>query len=349
MRTGKAHWADEIFNIMGLPKVEETDPEMLQGLVSPEDWPQVKSSLKDALAGRSEHDMQYRIVRPDKSVRVVRCRARRVIDSDGQHPRLQGTFQDITKLEEMRQRVERARDELETRVKERTAELETANRELETFTYSVSHDLKAPLRGIDGYSRLLLEDHLEQLDGEGQAFLKNVRQGVDQMSQLIEDLLAYSRMERRSLHRTGIGLRGLIDGILHEREEDIRAQQVDVRLDLALESVVGDSDGLTLVLRNLIDNALKFSRDVADPTLMISARRQGDSSIIEVADNGIGFDMRFHDRIFEIFHRLQRAEDYPGTGIGLAIVRKAVQRMNGTISANSNPGEGAKFTVELPL
>ena len=238
--------------------------------------------------------------------------------------------------------------ELEQRVAERTAQLAAANKELETFTYSVSHDLKAPLRGIDGYSRLLLEDHQTQLNDEGRLFLANVRHGVDQMSQLIEDLLAYSRMERRDLHGVPLDLTAQVATVLRERAQDIAAREVQVTLELDALSAKADPDGLAMVLRNLIDNALKFSRDSQPPTILISGVVKEKSVILAIRDNGIGFDMKFQDRIFEIFQRLQRAEDYPGTGVGLAIVHKAMQRMGGRVWAESVLGQGATFYLELP-
>lgn len=237
---------------------------------------------------------------------------------------------------------------LEARVAERTAALAAANKELETFTYSVSHDLKAPLRGIDGYSQLLLEDHRDRLDEEGRLFLDRVREGVTRMSQLIEDLLAYSRMERRDLHGVPLALADAVARILDERRDELAARNVELVNRLAGETARADPDGLAMVLRNLIDNALKFSRNRQPPRLEIAATEGPESTILKIKDNGIGFDMQFRDRIFEIFQRLQRAEDYPGTGVGLAIVRKAMQRMGGRVWAEGTPGEGAAFYLELP-
>lgn len=237
--------------------------------------------------------------------------------------------------------------ELERRVAARTAELAALNQELEAFAYSVSHDLKAPLRGIDGYSRLLLEHYADRLDTEGHLFLGNVRSGAEQMSRLIDDLLDYSRMERRTLQQVPVDLARLVEGVVAERAPEIDARGVVLRHALAPLSVHADAGGLTQVLRNLLDNALKFSRDAVPPTIEIGTRVAGGVCTLWVRDNGIGFDMRFHDRVFEIFQRLQRAEDYPGTGIGLAIVRKAVQRMGGRVWAESRPGHGATFFLEL--
>ena len=255
---------------------------------------------------------------------------------------------DITERKRIENEVLRLNAELEERVATRTAELAAINKELETFTYSVSHDLKAPLRGIDGYSRLLLEDHLDQLDEEGRLFLRNVRHGVDQMSQLIEDLLAYSRMERRGMNGIPVELGALMGRILAERAGDIQASGARVRVEVAGLVARADPEGLAMVLRNLLDNALKFHRP--DRPAQVEIRGQAAGNLIQIAiqDQGIGFEMRFHDRIFEIFQRLQRAEDYPGTGIGLAIVRKALHRMGGSIRAESAPGQGATFYLELP-
>lgn len=239
-------------------------------------------------------------------------------------------------------------EELERRVSERTAQLEAVNRELESFSYSVSHDLKAPLRGIDGYSRLLQEDKFDRLDDEGRQFVRNIRQGVAKMHQLIEDLLSYSRMERSSLQNVPLDLSDLVQAVISERSEELERAGTLLRAELPGISVLADREGLAMVIRNLLENALKFSRDASPPVIEIHVRTEANKAILSIRDNGIGFDMKFHDRIFDIFQRLQRSEDYPGTGVGLALVRKAIQRMGGRVWAESSPGEGATFYLEIP-
>jgi signal transduction histidine kinase len=169
------------------------------------------------------------------------------------------------------------------------------------------------------------------------------------MHQLIEDLLHYSRMERRSMQNISLNLPALVQAVVAERAAEIKRAGVQMHLAVPHITVHADRDGLAIVLRNLLENALKFSGNAQPPTVEIGARCEGNKAIIWARDNGIGFDMKFHDRIFEIFQRLQRAEDYPGTGIGLALVRKAMGRMGGRIWAESVPGEGATFYLEIPL
>ncbi len=256
--------------------------------------------------------------------------------------------EDISARKRAEQDLQQLNEELEKRVAQRTRQLQDANNELETFTYSVSHDLKAPLRGIDGYSRLLLEDYAGKLDEEGALFLNNVRRGVEQMTQLIDDLLAYSRIERRSVHKVKVDIAELIDMVVAERTDDLLHSGVKVEITAEPLTVEADADGLKLALRNLLDNAVKFSADEPAPNIRITVRATEQDVELAVIDNGIGFDMRFCDRIFDIFQRLQRSEDFPGTGIGLAIARKAMQRMRGQLHATSEPGKGATFILEIP-
>lgn len=244
--------------------------------------------------------------------------------------------------------LDRLNAELETRIEARTAALNAKSRELEAFAYSVAHDLKAPLRGIDGYSRILLEDYVEKLDASGRTFLQTIRNSTDEMNQMIDDLLAYSRLERRELKTDRVELAPIVKALIEEKRRDTTARPIDFVVDVNGGTVLADASGLGQSLRNYLDNAIKFTSRSAQPRIEVSSKERKDYCVLSVRDNGIGFDMKYHDQIFDIFQRLNVTEEYPGTGIGLAIVRKAMERMGGRAWAESKPGEGATFFLEIP-
>ncbi|MDP2261983.1 MAG: PAS domain S-box protein [Hydrogenophaga sp.] len=245
---------------------------------------------------------------------------------------------------------------LEHKVAERTVQLEDsvrqlkdANRELESFTYSASHDLRTPLRGIEGFSSLLLEEHAEQLDEEGHEYLRRIQKATRHMSQLVADLLAYSRLQNMSEPSEPVELLSHVRAVLAPFQDELSARHGAVQL-LVPPSLAARAhpQGLTIVLRNLLDNALKFTPSDRAPHISITARQEGEQVQLCVSDQGMGFDMQYHDKIFGMFQRLHRQDQIPGTGIGLAMVHKALERMGGRIRAESRPGEGAAFHIELP-
>jgi signal transduction histidine kinase len=257
-------------------------------------------------------------------------------------------FSDITGRKRTELALQQLNEELELRVRERTRQLEDKNREMESFAYSVAHDLRAPLRGIDGYSRLLLEDYEEHLDENGRVFLHNIRQSISWMNQLIDDMLAYARFERRPWAARKTDIRELVASLLDRHQPQILTGNVTVFVQVPDVVLYVDGGALEMVLRNLLDNALKFTRETATPLIEIGVRETENSHILWVKDNGIGFEEKYADQIFEMFHRLHRLEDYQGSGIGLAMVRKAAERMGGRVWAESRPGQGATFCLEIP-
>jgi signal transduction histidine kinase/ABC-type uncharacterized transport system substrate-binding protein len=265
---------------------------------------------------------------------------------------LQTTFIGILLFERRRRRrakeaLARLNAELEQRIAARTAALDAKSRELETFAYSVAHDLKAPLRGIEGYSRLLLEDHIDDLNDEGRAFLKTIRTSTEEMDQLIEDLLDYSRLERRELQTDRVELKTLVNSVVAQKEREV-GKEINVAVNVNGGFVRADANGLSQALKNYLDNAIKFTKESPQPCIEIGSEETPENCRLWVRDNGVGFDMKYKDRIFDIFQRLNRSEEYPGTGIGLAIVRKAMERMGGKAWGESKPGQGATFYLEIP-
>ena len=262
--------------------------------------------------------------------------------------RLMAAIRDISQRKASEKELTEYKEHLEELVDQRTAEIKAKNKELETFTYSVSHDLKAPLRGIDGYSRLLVEEYADKLGEEGVFFLNNVRQGTTQMNRLIDDLLAYSRTERKTLHYSTINLKSFIENLVGQRTHDIKEHRIDLKIAIPYETIESDTETLRQVLTNYIDNAIKYSKKNTPGTVTIGGSHDDEFWTLWVKDDGIGFDPKYLDRIFDIFQRLHRAEEYPGTGVGLAIVRKAVQRIGGKVRANSSPGKGSTFYLDIP-
>ena len=321
----------------------------LLAVVHPEDGAVVAESLRLSAEHGSAWLATFRVPRTRAGERCIEAHSMPVRESDGSVV-LHGFLIDITERRRAEQEIRTLNRELEQRVAERTSELEAKHREMEAFTYSVSHDLKAPLRGIDGYSRLLESDHAGELDDEGRFFVSMIRKATAQMGELIDDLLAYSRVERG---RPRLGpvdpasvVATVVDGVAAEVAEAAVALTLAVEPGLA---VLGEREGLVLALRNLVDNAIKFTAGGSGRTIEIGVRREHAHAVFWVRDNGPGFDMRYHDRIFEIFQRLHRAEDYPGTGVGLAIVRKAMERMHGKVWAESARDQGATFFLRLPI
>ena len=247
----------------------------------------------------------------------------------------------------MAHRVRDAQTRLEDQVRERTAELEERNDELEAFGYSISHDLRAPLRAMQGFSQALLEDCGDRLDAMGREYAERIVAGAKRMDELIRDLLAYSRVSRAELKLVRVPLTPVAHSALAELSGALRARNARVDVDEALPAVMGHPATLSQVLTNLLGNGLKFVPPERTPELRVHAERHNGLVRVWVEDNGIGIAPEHQARIFRVFERLHSNDDYPGTGIGLAIVRKAVERMGGQVGVESSLGHGSRFWVEL--
>jgi PAS domain S-box-containing protein len=241
--------------------------------------------------------------------------------------------------------------ELEDEIGERrrmAALLQRKNDELKAFAYTVSHDLKAPLRGIAGYAHELERNHWQVLDERARFCVKQILMAARGLDRLIEDLLQYSRLDAETPTRADVDLGKMIDNILDDRRQVIVEHAVQVEVAVSVSTVRAWQHGLLQVLTNLVDNALKYSRLASPPKIRITSEPRPGVVRIAVSDNGIGFDMRYHARIFGLFNRLVRQEAFEGTGAGLAIVKKVVDKMDGRVWAESAPGAGATFFVEIP-
>ncbi|WP_052315005.1 sensor histidine kinase [Thiocystis violascens] len=250
-------------------------------------------------------------------------------------------------LSESEARYRALNEVLERRVAERTAELESANRDLASFSYSVSHDLRAPLRAINGFARILARRERERLDEESRHYLDNVVEAGQRMETLIEDLLDYSHTGQGAVRAQPVALGPILASLHSTFGERIAAAGAILEIREPLATPLGDATLIGQILNNLVDNALLYRCREGVPRIVLEARRQDDRVVIGVSDNGIGIDPDDTEKIFQVFQRLHSQEDYPGTGIGLAIVTKAAHRMGGEIGLESVPGQGSRFSVSL--
>jgi PAS domain S-box-containing protein len=234
---------------------------------------------------------------------------------------------------------------LEETVRQRTAALETANSQLESFAYSVSHDLRAPLRGMHGLAHALLEDYGPALDAVAREYASRIVSEAGQLDQLIQDLLAYSRLTRIDVALEAVDVREVVDAALHALDQDVRSSRATLDIAPDLPRLRANRTVLIQVLTNLISNAIKFGGDA--PLIHIRAQNENGAARIWIEDHGIGIAPQYHDRIFRAFERLHGAERYPGTGIGLAIVHKGIERLGGRVGVESQEGQGSRFWFEL--
>jgi PAS domain S-box-containing protein len=257
-----------------------------------------------------------------------------------------GVNRDVTGIRKATEAIRQLNAELEERVRERTAELEVANKELESFTYAVSHDLRAPLRSIDGFSRALLEDYRDRFDETGKDYLRRVRNATQRMGNLIDDLLTLSRITRSEIRQESVHLSAVAREIAAELQKDDPEREVEFDIHAGIRAKA-DPNLLRVALQNLLHNAWKFTGRAASAKIDVGTMRQRGRPVYYVRDNGAGFDMAYADRLFGAFQRLHSESEFPGTGVGLATVQRIVRRHGGEVWAEGAVDRGATFYFTL--
>lgn len=335
---------DNFTKITGIPPEEIFgSPNPLKNTMHPEDRTRNIRILM-ALEPDTPVTCEFRLMHPERGLRWIRAYIQRVGTEPDQAIRFHGAAQDITDRKQEQEEIDR----LNRLLSQQVSELSDLTQELEAFSYSVSHDLRAPLRHIHGFVELLHQHTAATLDVKGRRYIEVITKSAKQMGQLIDDLLAFSRTTRTELRPTRVNLTHIVNEVVLDfaAETDARKIVWDIS---PLPDVYGDTALLRVVLTNLLENAVKYTRPRGAARITIGTTTTAHDQVCFVRDNGVGFDMQYVEKLFGVFQRLHRADEFEGTGIGLATVRRIVQRLGGRIWAEGELDKGATFYFSLPL
>ena len=338
-------WSDELYKIFGVEKgsFKPTYTQYLE-LVHPADRAAVDAMIRKGLNSGTPIDFYHRIWRADE-MRVLHCQGYFSFDAHGHPNVLMGIAQDVTDLRKAEEKLRATNIELE----ERTRSLQRSNEEMQAFSYSIAHDLRAPLRAIQGMSRILLEDYAEKLDKDGQDYFWRVMDAAQRMDDLIRDLLDYARITTVQLPVGPIEVETVWARVMANYANEIAEKNAKVEKKQPFPCVRAHRTVVELALNNLLGNALKFHPKGASPNIKIWTEQLPENRVrFYISDQGIGIAPEHQQRIFRVFERLHPSDAYPGTGIGLAIVKKGIERLGGAVGLISKPGEGSTFWFDLP-
>ncbi len=383
IETQKINWTDGVYEIFGVSP-SGFDPSAYEKDISfyhPIDQKKLDKAFSHTLETGDPYDLELKIKTYDGVDKWVRTKGL-VELNDGKIIRIYGSINDITDRKERETELRKLKDELENQVAERTAELqekirkldksqkamlcmvedlniittelkeereklEFSNKELEAFTYSVSHDLRAPLRAINGFARFLIEDYSDRIDDEGKRFINTIRHNANRMDQLISDLLNLSRISRVVINQSRIDMSALAWSVFQEVASDDEKKLFDLTIE-KMPPVICDSSLIKLVWQNLIENALKYSSKSQIKKIIIGAEENKNETRFYTKDYGAGFDDKYKHKLFGVFQRLHRENEFEGTGVGLAIVQRIIQRHGGKVGAEGKINEGSTFYFSLP-
>lgn len=345
-KTGKGTWTAETSKIHDLDPNYDTNVEIGISFYKPHSRRKIENAIHEAITLHKPYSLELELVTAKGKEKWVQTIGQPIIEN-GEVVKVRGSFQDITERKQIEDEIRKLNIELEDKVKLRTAQLESSNKELEAFTYSVSHDLRAPLRHINGYVDLLHSKFSDQLPEKAQHYLSTVSNAAKQMGTLIDDLLQFSRTGRQELHLEKVDCNQLIKGVIEKLDTVLKNRSVEWNIE-KFPLVLGDSSLLFQVWINLIDNALKYSRTNSSTTITIGVTENQNEYCFFIKDNGVGFDMKYGHKLFGVFQRLHSQNEFEGTGIGLANVQRIIHKHNGKVWAESELGKGAIFYFSLP-
>lgn len=333
---------------------EEVLNQSVSDVMTPESYQYILNNLGSRIAGFSQGDDSMRVmvsevdqICKDSSIIHTEVVTTLMTDDEGRVNEILGVSRDITERKLAQQEIARLNEELEQRIEERTSQLLNSNNELEAFTYSVSHDLRAPLRAINGFSSILSREHGNSLDSEALRLLHIICDNVKKMDRLITDLLEFSRLSRSQINLLRPTMNSIVKSAfdMNLTEEDRKKIKLILH---DLPDVPCDPTLIGQVWGNLISNAIKFTSPRIERIIEISGHKKGEIVNYEIKDNGVGFNPKYKEKLFEVFQRLHKMDEFEGSGVGLAIVKRIINRHGGEVSAEGTEGEGSTFTFSLP-
>jgi len=347
LTTGQAKWTQGTYDIVEI--------EYGQPVPGPDEHiayylPEYQSLVSDAMQALVEEDrpLDFQAQLRTEKGNLKWCRAiGRAIRKEGHCVKVYGTFQDITDRKKAEEEILELNRNLELRVRQRTLELEEANKELEDFVYSVSHDLRAPLRSVSGFAQIIDRRHKGSLNEEGRHYFDNIVKASRQMGELIDDLLKFSRLGRKAIQSGNVPLDDVFKTAMETLSDPIEKTGARINIPERMPVIQGDLTLAIHIFINLLENAVKYHKPDEPPRIDVRFEVENQAVIVSIADNGIGIEPEYHEKIFNIFQRLHSQEDYPGTGIGLAAVKKAVQIMGGRVWVESEIGKRSVFKIKL--
>ncbi len=346
------YWSPEQRAIFGFTPEEPVSLAGFLSCVHPDDLETIGAAVRQAHDPSKDgfFDVEHRIIRRDGEERWLFTRSQTFFEGagDGRHPvRTVGGLLDVTEKKRVDEELRQLNEALEIRVAERTAELERANRDLESFSYSISHDLRAPLRHVVGYIDMFERDLAVPLDDTTKRRLDVISDAARRMGTMIDSLLAFARIGRAAMQFSAVDVNAVVGDVRMELRPDTDNRQIEWEV-AELPTVTADRTLLKMVFSNLVSNAIKFTAERAPARIGVGAHRADSGWVFFVSDNGAGFDMRYADKLFGVFQRLHSADEFPGTGIGLANCRRIVERHGGRIWAESEPGAGTRILFLVP-
>lgn len=349
LEKGTTRWSEETYRLFGYqPGEVEANSENMLKYVHPDDKDILRQQIAETKAGKYHKSrIDFRLVDSSGNIKYIRSQLEVKRNETGTPVLVTGFNQDITEVILAEQEIKQLNESLERKIEERTAQLSGLNKELETFSYSVSHDLRSPLKIINGYTSILAKKHAHSLDKDGQELLQEVKKYSLRMSQMIDDVLQFSRTGRVNLSVKTADMNNIVAAVLQEMD----STSVNIQQNITVHPLPEARCDVQLIKQvwiNLLSNAVKYTSKTANPAIEVGSYQANNETVYYVKDNGVGFNMKYAEKLFGVFQRLHRIDEFEGTGVGLAIAHRIITKHGGRIWAEADEDKGATFYFTLP-